>query len=85
MQARLNLSTQGWYHLSFSDGMLGRVETQQHRMMVTQQDQRISMLPRLLSDETQPVSWLVLLEEFEMDGVGSVALSAMSSMPGTQS
>lgn len=45
-----------WYHLSLFEGTLGKVHTQQHKTMVTQQDQRISTVPRLELDDTHPVT-----------------------------
>ena len=56
---------------------MGKVETQQHKTMVTQHDQRMSMLPRVVSLGFQPVTWTPLLEEFAIDDVTDVVLSSI--------
>jgi hypothetical protein len=53
-----------WYHLSFSDGMFGYVDTQTQRTIVMQQDHRISIVPRSVLDATHPttVKFVPLIE-----------------------
>lgn len=56
IQKRLNLSRNGWYHLSFGEPTFGYTDTQQQRKIVRQKDHKISMLPRSAGDAIQPWS-----------------------------
>jgi len=53
---RWTLSRRLWYHVSPDATAFGWVATQQQRKMVRQLDQRMSMLPLSLLEETHPAS-----------------------------
>lgn len=76
MKARFSLSTILWRQLSLLAGAFGRVDTQQHRTMVTPQLQRMSIVPRSFPDECHPkrTSAVVLVGE---DAVVELAISCL--------
>lgn len=77
MKARFSLSIILWRQLSVLVGAFGRVDTQQHRTIVTPQLQRMSIVPRSFPEEYHPTrtSAVLLVDE---DAVAELPISCLS-------